>query len=177
MTSVSARRASRALRTFEVVRSILLNFAAVIGVLSILLVVITLASGLRPLVVISGSMEPGIPTGSLILTPTVPASELAVGDVVTVPRPDGLGPVTHRIIAIEPAAEGGTQLKLQGDANASPDPQPSTVAEAGLLQFTVPYLGAVVQAVRSPLGLAGIGIFLIGLVVLYFVGPSEEDAK
>ncbi|MEJ6490019.1 signal peptidase I [Leucobacter sp. USCH14] len=163
------------MKAFQIVRSLLFTCSAIVGALSILLVIVTLASGLRPLVVISGSMEPGIPTGSLILSRTVPAADLAVGDVVTVPRPDGRGPVTHRIVAIEAEGDGSFALELQGDANASKDPQPYRVAEAGLLQFTLPHVGVFVQVVRSPLGLAGIAVFLVGLVLLSFVKPGRTE--
>ncbi|MEV8338416.1 signal peptidase I [Leucobacter sp. NPDC077196] len=165
------------MRVFRIVRSILFTIGAVVGAGSILLVIATLAFGLRPLVVISGSMEPGIPTGSLILTRTVPAADLKIGDVVTVPRPDGRGPVTHRVVEIDEMEQGPVELELQGDANAAKDPQPYVVNEAGLLQLTVPGLGVVVEGLRSPLGLAGVGTVLVGLVLLYFVQPARPTAK
>ena len=163
------------MKIFRIARSLLFTCSAIVGALSVLLVIVVLASGLRPLVVISGSMEPGIPTGSLILSRTVSAADLAVGDVVTVPRPDGRGPVTHRIVAIDAEGEGSVALELQGDANASKDPQPYTVTEAGLLQVTLPHVGAIVQVVRSPLGLVGIAVFLLGLVLLSFVNPARSE--
>src|SRR5438876_10663864 len=52
--------------------------------------------------VLTGSMEPGIPTGALILVTAVGADELRVGDVITFQHP--LQPrayVTHRIVSIE----------------------------------------------------------------------------
>lgn len=172
-----AAEARGGMRVFRIVRSILFSIGAVAGAGSILLVIATLAFGLRPLVVISGSMEPGIPTGSLILTRTVPAADLEIGDVVTVPRPDGRGPVTHRVVETEMTEQGPVTLELQGDANAAKDPQPYVVNEAGLLQLTVPGLGVVVQGLRSPLGIAGVGTVLVGLVLLYFVQPTGASPK
>ena len=53
--------------------------------------------------IVSGSMEPAIPTGSVVYDEVVPVEDLEVGDVITfVPPPEyGIAePVTHRIVEI-----------------------------------------------------------------------------
>ena len=47
----------------------------------------------------TGSMSPTITAGSVALVREIPASEINVGDVVTVDREDAL-PVTHRVTSI-----------------------------------------------------------------------------
>ena len=77
--------------------------------------------GVRPLIVVSGSMEPVLPVGSLVVTEAVTADEVAVGDVVgywTGNRFIGINPIIlHRVIAM---AEEGYLLK--GDNNETADP-------------------------------------------------------
>jgi signal peptidase I len=83
--------------------------------------------GYQRYVIVSGSMEPAIPTGSVVYDEIVPVSELAVGDIITFVPPAEYGltdPVTHRIVEIEPASgdhAGKVQVRTKGDANEAPD--------------------------------------------------------
>ncbi len=73
-------------------------------------------NGIRSFTVLSGSMEPALPIGSLIYTHAQTAYEL--GDVVSVKN--GNVTVTHRIY--QTLQKNGTVFyKLKGDANKSPD--------------------------------------------------------
>jgi signal peptidase I len=100
-------------------------------VLALLILLPTLL-GFHRYVIVSGSMEPTIPTGSVVYDKDVPVAELAVGDIITfVPPPEYeiTRPVTHRIIEIKPApkdqkekASGGLMFRTKGDANEDPDP-------------------------------------------------------
>lgn len=138
-----------------------LNVAAVVGVLSIVMTVAFLLLGIRPAVVVSGSMAPAIPVGSLTVARTVPADTVRVGDVVTVPRTNADGLVTHRVIETGPdPAGGGTALRLQGDANAEPDLLPYVVTEVGKVLTTIPHAGYVVQALQRNL-LAVVAVLLL----------------
>jgi signal peptidase I len=72
--------------------------------------------------VLTGSMTPTMPVGSLVLTQRVDASEVAVGDVITFNDPRQPGrEVTHRVAAIESTPDGPV-IVTKGDANADPDP-------------------------------------------------------
>ncbi len=73
--------------------------------------------------VATGSMEPTIPTNSLIVVKKVDPSEVKVGDVICFyssdPKIEGL-PNTHRVIEVE--SENGKYLfTTQGDASEIPD--------------------------------------------------------
>lgn len=167
-----SRRFSVPWRIFGAFRSFVFTVGSILGVVSILAVAGAFLFGLRPVVVISGSMEPGIPVGSVIFVQSVPVSEVAVGDVVTVERPRNLGLVTHRVVEIVDA-EGVVALELQGDANASPDPEPYAVQNAGLLKAQVPFLGYVTLFFQSTQGiLAGVG-FVVALIALYLLDPAR----
>ena len=121
---------------------------------------------MRLLVFESGSMSPTVETGGLALTRTVPAGELAVGDIVSV-TPSSGERVTHRIVGID-ATGGQTLLSLQGDANQAADPEPYPVTEADRVLFHVNHLGFVVDALASPYAVFLAGAFVAGLLALAF---------
>lgn len=148
----TAGRAPRA------IADLLLTLAACLGLLVAGLTVTAAVTGLQPLVVRSGSMEPLVRTGGMVLVRTVPAAELEVGDVVTVDRPDGLR-VTHRVVELSRQG-AAAELVLQGDANDDPDPLPVVVSEAGRLVWTAPGLGRVAAFFASARG-----GFVLGCVV------------
>ena len=79
--------------------------------------------GYSMLRVVSGSMEPEIPTGSLIWVKSCEPSEVAEGDVISFYSRDVsiAGQInTHRVIAIE-FDGAGYQFETKGDANLNAD--------------------------------------------------------
>jgi signal peptidase len=75
-----------------------------------------------PLTILTGSMRPAMPPGTLaVVQPTDPA-KLKVGDVATYQWESGSPAiVTHRITEITRSSSGGT-LMLKGDNNPPVDP-------------------------------------------------------
>lgn len=141
----------------------LLTVAALVGVAVLAVTIGAHVTGFSPLVVRSGSMEPTISTGAMVLVRTIPAAEVAVGDVVAVDRPDGTR-VIHRVLTVEPAGATST-LTLKGDANDDPDPQPITVDDAGLLVWTVPSVGRVAAFLASAKGGFVLGCVMTGVAL------------
>jgi len=93
-------------------------------------------------VVLTGSMEPVISPGDVVVTTPVKRREPALGDVVTyvAKRFDGspVGTFTHRIIGGD-KSEG---FIVKGDANPTPDIQrPKYQDIAGVVIFTIPFVG------------------------------------
>jgi signal peptidase I len=141
-----------------------LTVGAVVGTACLLMVLAGALGGLRPVVVLSGSMSPSIPAGSLALARSAPAEELRVGDVVTVAAGDRQ--VTHRIVSVT-HHDGSATLRLQGDANRSPDEQPYDVRSAPRVVAAVPGAGRAVAWLSRPPGaflLAGYAAFLLAIV-------------
>ena len=75
--------------------------------------------GVRPAVVLSGSMEPVIQTGDLIFLHDIDAAELKEGDVICY-LSSGKA-VTHRIVSITQDGGGQRRFITQGDANNTED--------------------------------------------------------
>ena len=138
----------------------LLWVGAAAGLGALVLVALFALASLRPVIVTSGSMEPAVPVGALVVVAPTPASAIEVGDVVYAQRGSGHG-YLHRVVEVAPAARGAVTLTLQGDANRDPDPAPLTVTEALVARRVLPGLGQIAWLVSSPA--AG---FVVALVVL-----------
>ena len=133
------RRGTGSRRTVTWLAEIALTLGAVFGVAVAGITVMAARSGTQPLVVRSGSMEPTIATGSMILVKRVDASEIRVGDVLAVERADHTR-VTHRVVAVEHRGDTA-ELTMKGDANEDNDPIPVTVRHAYRLAWQVPMVG------------------------------------
>jgi signal peptidase len=77
--------------------------------------------GWRLEAVLTSSMEPELPQGSLALTKPISPRHIDVGDVVSYADAErGGAPVLHRVIDV--VEQGGTRFfEFQGDANNAPD--------------------------------------------------------
>ena len=78
--------------------------------------------GWRTEVVISGSMEPALKTGSVVIVRPVDLSTIQQGDIVMFSSLDKKSLTTHRVVKIEP--ETGLGFITKGDANNNPDITP-----------------------------------------------------
>ena len=119
-----------------------------------------LLAGWTPRVILSGSMEPRVHVGDIIVTREVPAANLAKGQVITVTDPDHPEKTrTHRVLRRE--ADG--QLVLKGDANQTADSTPVSVDDVlGVGVVRVPFVGrpAYWMAERNWLPLGATTLFL-----------------
>ena len=124
-------------------------------------------------VVESGSMQPAIKTGSVLLVqPTNQVKKIASpvlmpvfekGDIVTYLA--GKNPVTHRVVDVEGTA-GQFTYQTKGDANKTPDQ--GKVAEKQILGkviLTVPYVGLAVNFAKTQLGYIFLVVVPITLII------------
>lgn len=81
--------------------------------------------GYNTYVVLSGSMRPTIPVGTLVFDQRVPGSEVVIGDVISFHPPGNPSTtITHRVVRIQtnpPGAPPGLYAKTKGDANPVED--------------------------------------------------------
>ena len=135
-------------------------------------ILVPMLLGYKEMAVLSGSMEPTIPVGSLVYVKPVEASELEVGDVCTYYLSDGETFVTHRVMSIDPDAQ---TLVTQGDANDTPDGDIQFSQVYGRADFHLPYLGIVIQNIRTPVGIMSICGVVMLVILLNFI-PAIIDA-
>jgi signal peptidase len=157
-----------------VVGNVLLTIAAIGGLACIVLVVLSMAFDITLLMFKTGSMSPTIPQGSLAVVREIPASEVEVGDVVTVARESNL-PVTHRVTSIVDAGANARIITMRGDANRADDPVPYTVSSVRTVLVSVPGLAYVVAAMSSPVAL-GLIAFGAAALVTWAFWPSDPSA-
>lgn len=119
--------------------------------------------GIEVKIVQSGSMEPALPLGSMIIV--VPTEEYREGDIITFGSDTReVIPTTHRIISIS-AIEGKMVYRVKGDANENEDLKSVEADEViGKVIFHIPYLGYILDLAKKPIGFAlliGIPAFLV----------------
>lgn len=125
--------------------------------------------GYRALTVVTGSMEPALETGSVVLSKEISALDARPGDIVTFAEPNGDGRLlTHRVRRIR--YEGGTaHVTTIGDANDVAEHwSVPTAGTIGRVAFVLPKAGHVRAAISNPrirlamLGVvAALGLFLL----------------
>ncbi|MBN9157349.1 MAG: signal peptidase I [Microbacterium sp.] len=156
---------------------ILLWVAAVAGFVCIVLVILAFTAHITLILFRTGSMSPTIPAGSVAIVQQIPASEVHVGDVVTVDRPGQL-PVTHRVRLIEDGPSAAARLlTLRGDANAQDDPAPYPVSTVRIVRFAIPGLAPVIVAFGNPFVLGGLTLGASALVVWAFWPKRARAAQ
>lgn len=131
-----------------------LAIIALVSVATLLAITsLPLNTGYRLFTVLSGSMEPEIKTGSVVLVKD--ESDYYIGDIITFKSEEDRNndnpsfTTTHRLIGIE---DDGYQTK--GDANDGPDgslTDPNLVI--GKVTLTSPYLGYIVNFAKTGEGL------------------------
>ncbi len=106
-------------------------------------VIVPRLTGATPYTVLSGSMEPRYPVGTLLVVR--PSDDVALGDVVTYQLESGKPEVvSHRVVGVGFTRDGEPAYTTQGDANAEPDRAAvRPVQIRGELWYAVPWLGRV----------------------------------
>ena len=111
-------------RWLHVVLSALMIFSTVVVVLAVFLM---RTDTIRVSRVLTGSMKPLLPVGTVVVTRPVPSSQVTVGDVIMfMPPKEWAGPdakpVIHRVAEITHTEDGATGIKTKGDNNTAVDP-------------------------------------------------------
>jgi signal peptidase I len=93
--------------------------------------------GWSPTLIVSGSMEPLVSAGDVVMVRPVPTDELGTDTVVLYERPE-TGRVLHRIVAVLPDGS----FRTQGDANDVADSAPVRPDDVrGVAVLAVPWVG------------------------------------
>lgn len=158
------------------VRETLLTLGAVLGVVCVLLVIAAQLFHVSLILFSTGSMTPTIPAGSVALVRQIPAAEIAVGDIMTIDRPDQL-PVTHRVTEVSPGTTDDSRtITMRGDANEVDDAAPYVVTQGRIVMGSVPGLAPVIVWFGSPWVLGGITLAAAALVMWAFWPRAESGA-
>jgi len=164
-------------KVLSIFKSIFQGLSILLGFAAIILIIIPLIAGIRPYIVLSGSMEPGIQTGSIAYVNThVPVQDIHVGDIIGFKVVDKQ--VTHRVVSIN-ADERSFVTK--GDKNETEDAAPVLFENyQGKTEFSIPYLGRAIEFLKTSTGMFVVSMLVgINLILIIFEGAFEkkEDSK
>ncbi|MFW5703913.1 MAG: signal peptidase I [Patescibacteria group bacterium] len=147
----------------SVVAGLLLVFVLIIGGV-VLLSGSKELFGLQVYTVTSGSMEPVIPTGSIIIVKKQSAYE--VSDIATYRSSRSSAMITHRIVEVS-QENGNVRFIFRGDANEDSDPVPVGLSQIkGEYLFNIPFVGYLIEFARTPVG-AVVLIIIPGSILIW----------
>ncbi|MEF8872372.1 MAG: signal peptidase I [Haloarculaceae archaeon] len=167
------------------------RIASVAGVLLLVAIIVPfiiyavpqVAGGEQSYVVLSGSMEPNIGTGDVIITDGVEPDRIESGDVITYRRSGDTRPTTHRVIEVV-GQEDGLAFRTQGDANEDPDQQlvPSEDVEGKVMTvggylFVIPFLGYVITFASSQTGIITLLVVPLVLLIISEIWEVVQSAQ
>jgi signal peptidase len=123
--------------------------------------------------VVSGSMEPALKTGSLVVTCPADPEEIEVGDIITFnPVSVGEHMITHRVIDIQ--KNSPVYFQTQGDNCGMPDPFTIPAGNlVGKICFHIPYGGNFTEFLKTPAGfissviVPGVLIFIMYVISVW----------
>lgn len=132
----------------------IIKLALVLALVLLIAVIALIKTGylspIYPFVVLSGSMEPSLKTGSIaFIAPKL--FGYTYGDIITYSQ-GGKTFTTHRIVKVL-NQNGQVNYLTKGDANNALDPTPiPKTAVKGAVIYSLPYLGYLVSYVKTPYG-------------------------
>ena len=108
-------------------------------------VVVPRLTGSTPYTILTGSMRPTLPPGTLVVVKPVDIADLSTGDVITYQLASGRSAVvTHRVVSVGSTLAGDRTVRTQGDANSAPDELAvKQVQVRGRVWYSLPLLGHV----------------------------------
>lgn len=164
------------------VLKIIRYFLKILGYIFIAFLLIVIASTLgvfadyRLLIVQSGSMEPVIKVGSLVISGQ--RNEYKVGDIITFQDLDNPKiSITHRIVEINEEQEEKT-FTTKGDANQGVDQENIPASKVfGKVLFTIPYAGYAVAYTKTKQGLTLLIVIPAVLIITSEIFSINSELK
>lgn len=124
-----------------------ISWLVILSVGGLLLVglVIPRAGGAQSYTILTGSMQPKMPPGTLVVVKPVDPQDISIGNVITYQLVSGEpAVVTHRVVGVGANGKSESVFITQGDANNTADALQVTEAQVmGRLWYAMPYVGHV----------------------------------
>ena len=154
---------------------------SVVLVLAVAVVVPRIA-GATPYTILTSSMTPDMPPGTLVVVKPVDPDEISIGSVITYQLKSGEPTVvTHRVVSAGFDLEGNASFTTQGDANESPDEKPVLPVQVkGELWYAVPHLGSITNVLDNDhrqIAVVAIVTGLFGYAFVMFVGAARDRRR
>ncbi|MBR0342169.1 MAG: signal peptidase I [Oscillospiraceae bacterium] len=163
-------------KTAGTVMSLLGFILIFVPLIASLFLIVPRILGFHEFTVISGSMEPTIPVGSMILVKPADIDDIKEGDIIsyyTKFHSDVV--VTHRVSEVD--RENG-KLTTKGDANDMEDVNTVSISQViGVVVFCLPNAGIFLGRIISVPGIVLILTMFISGFILTTVGEKIRDDK
>ena len=140
--------------------------------MAIVIALLPMVVGYRPVVVLSGSMEPTYPVGSVIYYKAAEYKDINVGDAITfVIGENSLA--THRVIEKD---DTNQEFRTKGDNNPTEDPNPVIYANVAgkTAKLAIPYAGIISTYLKEIPVIIAIGAVLI-ICSMLTTSKEKED--
>jgi len=153
--------------------------------LGMLAIVVPAVVGGSALTVLTQSMEPTLPPGTLIIIRPTAVKDIRVGTVLTYQiESDRPELETHRVIEKSTDTRGRTTFVTQGDNNDLPDsPAVQPVQVKGTLWYSIPWLGYVnnlvggsARAIVIPIAAGALFVYAGYMVISAVLGGRRKRA-
>lgn len=177
MTRASARRALD--WTGRILLWLVIFAAAAIVLVT---VVVPRVGGATPYAILTGSMRPSLPPGTLVVSRPIDPGKIGVGTVITYQLESGRPTVvTHRVVSQGVDGKGGLLFRTQGDANNTPDQKwVRPVQVRGAQWYAVPYLGYASVALtggQHRIVVYAIAGALLSYALVMFAGAARDRRR
>lgn len=136
-------------------------------ILAILFVAAPMAAGYKTVVVLTGSMEPAFPAGSVIYYKAASFENINPNDVISFGISDDAHTVvTHRVVSKDQMLK---TLTTKGDANNSSDPKDIAFSnvKGKVISYHLPYVGTYIRYIQN--------YYIIGAIFLILIGKLIAD--
>lgn len=162
-------------KVFQKVCNILSTVILAIMIVIAAVLLVPYAFGYQTLAVLSGSMEPAYPVGSVVFVKKLAPQEVHVGDAITFQLNENTV-ATHRVVKIDTEKH---QFITKGDANNTEDGPTDFNNLVGRAATTaIPYLGYLSVNIKTPAGImACTGVVMIILLLVFLPEIVQSKPK
>jgi len=146
-------------KVISIIAKIISNMLYLGILIAVVITLVPFIAGYKPVVVLSGSMEPGYPIGSMIYYKSSSFEDINEGDVITFKL--GAGALaTHRVIR---KGVENREFTTKGDNNPTEDikPTPYTEVVGKVAKVVIPYVGFIGGYIRKIPVMVTLGSILI----------------
>lgn len=153
-----------------------LSILCYIVIIVLVLILAPMIIGYKPVVVLSGSMEPAYPVGSLIYYKTASFEDIDKNDAITF-YIDSDTLVTHRVVIKNEISQ---TFVTKGDANPTNDADPVEYKNVAgkALEIYLPVIGSVFASSVKYIAVAVIGgILLLNIILSNFIVDEKQPKE
>ena len=160
-------------KVIAIIATVISSIIYLLIAVAIIIALLPMIAGFRPVVVLSGSMEPTYPVGSIIYYKATAYEAIAIGDAITF-KIGGGALATHRVIEKDDTLQ---EFKTKGDNNPTEDTNP--IAYTNIVgktaKIVIPYAGIAATHLKEIPIIIMIGAVLIICSMLTPHKPKDAN--